>query len=210
LFTCSYFIFAGNTGQALKLIDKGADIHFVDPRDGWAGAHYAARFGKIKILETMINAGLDVNMRTTGKETLLHKACRTNRTSTVLWLMKVGFFVRNMIFLLLSLDIFSSSSSYPDQQRGANPQLLNGTGEKASQLTTDPECIFMCEHWEEYLQMAKDGRPMDISYFFLFSAYLHNLRTYSLSSHIHTSSINKHTINRHTTTIFMYSTAIIP
>ena len=61
----------------------------MDPRDGWAGAHYAARFGKIKILETMINAGLDVNMRTTGKETLLHKACRTNRTSTVLWLMKV-------------------------------------------------------------------------------------------------------------------------
>ena len=91
---------SGNTGAALKLIEKGADIFFVDPRDGWAGAHYAARFGKIKILETMINAGLDVNMRTTGKETLLHKACRTNRTSTVLWLMKVilGFHER------LSLD----------------------------------------------------------------------------------------------------------
>lgn len=36
--------------------------------------------------------------------------------------------------------------------------MLNGTGEKASQLTTDPECIFICDHFEEYLKMAKDGK----------------------------------------------------
>ena len=36
--------------------------------------------------------------------------------------------------------------------------MLNGTGEKASQLTTDPECIFICDHFEEYLRMAKDGK----------------------------------------------------
>ena len=84
-----FSILTGNTGDAIKLIDKGADVFFVDPRDGWAGAHYAARFGKIRILDSMLKAGVDVNMRTTGKETLLHKACRTNRTDTVLWLMKV-------------------------------------------------------------------------------------------------------------------------
>ena len=85
----SFLFPLGNTGDALKLIEKGADVFFVDPRDGWAGAHYAARFGKIRILDTLLKAGVDVNMRTTGKETLLHKACRTNRTDTVLWLMKV-------------------------------------------------------------------------------------------------------------------------
>lgn len=73
----------------MKLIERGADVFFVDPRDGWAGAHYAARFGKIRVLDAMIKAGVDVNMRTTGKETLLHKACRTSRTSTILWLMRV-------------------------------------------------------------------------------------------------------------------------
>ena len=43
-------------------------------------------------------------------------------------------------------------------QKGANSSLLNGTGEKASDLTTDAECIFICDHFDEYVKMAKDGK----------------------------------------------------
>ena len=69
-FTIISFI-TGNTGDAMKLIERGADVFFVDPRDGWAGAHYAARFGKIRVLDAMIKAGVDVNMRTTGRRPTL-------------------------------------------------------------------------------------------------------------------------------------------
>lgn len=79
----------GNTHDAMKLLEKGADILYADPRDGWSAAHYAARYGMVKVLNAMLKGGMDVNMRTTGKETLLHKACRTNRTGTITWLMKV-------------------------------------------------------------------------------------------------------------------------
>ena len=101
-------------------MEKGADWSYCDPRDGWAGAHYAARFGKLSILKVMFEKGLDINLRTTGKETLLHKACRTNRADTIVWMMK----------------------------RGANPALLNGDAMKASDLTMDAECKFICDHFQ--------------------------------------------------------------
>lgn len=36
--------------------------------------------------------------------------------------------------------------------------MLNGNGEKASDLTSEPECKFICDHFDEYMQMAKDGK----------------------------------------------------
>lgn len=122
-----FLIDFGNTAQVIKWIDKGADVHFVDPRDGWAGIHYAARWGKTRIIDALTKAGVDINLRTTGKETALHKACRSNRKETIVWMM----------------------------QRGANAQLLNGTGEKASDLTVDAECKFVCDHFNEYLEKWK-------------------------------------------------------
>ena len=138
LLNACYF---GNTRDAIKWLDKGADFTYCDPRDGWAGAHYAARFGKISILKVMFERGLDINLRTTGKETLLHKACRTNRADTILWMMR----------------------------RGANPALLNGDAMKASDLTMDSECKFICDHFEVTF-------PFHL--FFFYSLYIDDLLSF--------------------------------
>lgn len=135
----------GNTRDAVKWIEQGADVHFVDARDGWAGIHYAvrnetflppnisptdlfcflvqARWGRTKIVEALMKAGVDINLRTTGKESALHKACRSSRKDTIIWMML----------------------------NGANPDMLNGNGERAADLTGDENCKFICDHWEEFL-----------------------------------------------------------
>lgn len=119
LLNACYF---GNTNASLKLVRKGADPEFIDDRDGWAGLHYAARWGDIKIIMALLNAGADVNLRTFGKETALHKATRWDQ--------------RDAAILLL--------------HRGALPHFKNGDGNKASAMTTNDELSYLCDNYEKW------------------------------------------------------------
>ena len=111
---CLNACYFGNTALLMKLVEKGGDTSHMDPRDGWSGIHYAARWGKIKMLEVLVNSGVDINMRTTGKETALHKACRSNRKEVhdALFVMLIIVLVHHSViplffhFLLLLRFVF--------------------------------------------------------------------------------------------------------
>lgn len=119
LLNACYF---GNTNAALKMVRNGADPEFMDDRDGWASIHYAARWGDLKIVMALLNAGADVNLRTFDKETALHKACRWDQ--------------RDVAILLL--------------HRGALAHYKNGDGNKASDMTTNTELSYLCNNYEEW------------------------------------------------------------
>jgi len=128
LLNACYF---GNVRLAVRLLENPeCPAGWMDPRDGWSSIHYAARWGKIKILESLLRAGVDVNLRTTGKETALHKACRSNRLNVCVWLI----------------------------EHGADPELLNGSGERASFLTAIDEVKFVCDHFREWKEHHAKGR----------------------------------------------------
>ena len=126
--------FFGNVSEATKLIERGADMTYTDPRDGWAAIHYAARFGKRRIVEMMLKAGVDINLKTTGKETALMKAARSNRKETIIWLLK----------------------------QGANPDILNGSGQMAAELTADNECKYIMNNFDEYMANGQVAKRDDI------------------------------------------------
>lgn len=122
LLNACYF---GNINLALKLIREGADTHYIDERDGWAGIHYSARWGQLSIIRALVNNGVDINMLTSGKETPLHKACRTNRINVCIWLLK----------------------------NGADPNYLNASKQRPSELATNKEVKFICDNFEEYCKI---------------------------------------------------------
>ena len=124
LLNACYF---GNKNLAIKLIKEGADPFYIDSRDGWSGIHYAARWGILPIIRALIASGVSVNMLTTGKETPLHKACRTNRVNVCCWLLK----------------------------NGADPNILNGSKQRPSDLTLSKEIRFICDHFEEYCKIIE-------------------------------------------------------
>jgi len=126
--------FFGNVAEAMKLINAGADMTFTDPRDGWAAIHYAARFGQHKVVEVMLKNGVDINLKTTGRETALMKAARSNRKDTLVWLLK----------------------------RGANPDMLNGSGQMAADLTADNECKYILSNFDEYLADGEVVKRHDV------------------------------------------------
>lgn len=115
----------GNINLALKLIREGVDPLYIDERDGWAGIHYSARWGQLSIIRALVKNGVDVNMLTVGKETPLHKACRTNRIQVCIWLLK----------------------------NGADPNYLNASKQRPSELATNKEVKFICDHFEEYCKI---------------------------------------------------------
>jgi ankyrin repeat protein len=127
LLNACYF---GNQALSMKLIKEGADPHYVDSRDGWAAIHYSARWGQLPVVAALVGAGVSVNMPTTGKETPLHKACRTNRIHVCIWLLR----------------------------RGADPNILNGSRQRASDLATNKEVKFICDHFEEYCKIVAEQR----------------------------------------------------
>jgi ankyrin repeat protein len=115
----------GNVNQSLELIKKGAQLDYVSNTDDWMAIHYAARWGLMKTLEEFVRHGIDINVRTRdGRETALHKACRTNRKNVC-------------IFLL---------------QNGANPNLLNSEKQRASELCNRGELCYIVDNFDEYLQ----------------------------------------------------------
>jgi len=114
----------GNVRLALQLLEnKDCPIDWADPRDGWSSIHYSARWGKIKILDALLKNGIDINLQTSSKETALHKACRSNRKNVCVWLLF----------------------------HGANPDLFNSAGERASDLTLDSEIKYICNHFNEFV-----------------------------------------------------------
>lgn len=127
LLNACYF---GNQSLAIKLIRDGADPHYIDPRDGWAGIHYSARWGQLPVVKSLVAAGVSINMQTTGKETPLHKACRTNRTKLCVWLLR----------------------------HGADPNALNVSREKPSDLSISKEVKFVCDHFDEYCKIMQSLR----------------------------------------------------
>lgn len=120
LLNACYF---GNVTLALRLLQNPqCPASWADPRDGWSAMHYAARWGKVRILEALLQAGVDINIKTLSKETPLHKAARANRKPICVWLLN----------------------------RGADADLLSSTGERASHLTADDDIKYVCDHFEEY------------------------------------------------------------
>jgi Ankyrin repeat len=77
-----------------------------------------------KTLQAMIKQGININLGTKGgRETALHKACRTNRKLTCIYLLK----------------------------NGANPALLNGDKQRAADLASDPDVRHLVENFEEFM-----------------------------------------------------------
>ena len=127
LLNACYF---GNDSLAIRLIREGADPSYADERDGWSCIHYAARWGRLRILSALLRAGVDVNLRTHSKETALHKACRFNRKEVCVWLLK----------------------------HGADAGLLSNEGYRASELTVEEEINFICDHFEEFCKKIQDEK----------------------------------------------------
>ena len=126
LMNAAYF---GNTKEAIRLLDRGVDANYHDPRDGWQPLHYAARWGKVRMAEALLNHGADVNCRTFEKETPLHVACGTQKD-------------RTRIATLLMM-------------RGANPNMLSAAGSRPAEMadaeTEEGQAMIMvCDRFEEY------------------------------------------------------------
>jgi ankyrin repeat protein len=127
LLNACYF---GNDPLALRLIRFGANINYFDPRDGWTPLHYAARWGRVKVLKALCDAGMELNTRTFDKETPLHIACRSNRKDTCIWLMN----------------------------HQSDPNLLNVNGLRASDLTIEAEIKNVCDHFEDFKKQVIENR----------------------------------------------------
>jgi ankyrin repeat protein len=121
LFNACYF---GNTTLALQLIRKNVYTEFVDTRDGWSTIHYASRWGLMKVLNELIKYGVDINIKTTDKETPLHIACRASR--------------KNICIILL--------------KNGANPNIINTDGLTAAQLTSCDDIKYICNNFDEFMK----------------------------------------------------------
>ncbi|XP_063421593.1 uncharacterized protein LOC134706512 [Mytilus trossulus] len=74
---------------ALKLIDNGADIHFLD-QTKCNVIHYAALAGYDDLILKLISQGASVKIWDCNGETALHKAARTGHESTVVTLVSKG------------------------------------------------------------------------------------------------------------------------
>jgi ankyrin repeat protein len=114
----------GNTKEAIRTLEKGAQVDFFDARDGWQGLHYAARWGKAKLIQCLLNAGGDVNCKTLDKETPLFIACNTRADR------------KEVIALLIS--------------RGANANAVASSGETPKTVADDPDVILMLTDYNEF------------------------------------------------------------
>ena len=115
----------GDEQKVARYIREGGNVNYMEERDGWLGLHYAARWGNNKMVMMYLHNGADVNGRTKDKETPLHKVARWDCKETAI--------------LLLSA--------------GANPLLKNSDGNKASDMSADPEMKFLLDNFKEYKQI---------------------------------------------------------
>ena len=82
----------------------------------------------MKMLMALLNAGADVNLRTNGKETALHKATRWDQKDVAVLLLK----------------------------RGALAHFRNGDGKKASDMTADKDLAYICDNFEQWCEEEKE------------------------------------------------------
>ncbi len=112
----------GNVNGVKKWLKFGANVEYIEARDGWLPIHYAARWGDLKMLDILIKAGANINGKTNSKETALHKCGRWDRKEAAIVLLKMG----------------------------ADPTIKNSDGYKASDMTVDPELKFLLDNFVEY------------------------------------------------------------
>jgi ankyrin repeat protein len=79
------------------------------------------------MLLALLSAGADVNLRTNGKETALHKATRWDQKDVAVLLLK----------------------------RGALPHFKNGDGKMASAMTADKDLAYICDNFEQWCEEEK-------------------------------------------------------
>lgn len=84
----------------------------------------------MSMLKTYIKAGANIDGKTNSKETALHKCGRWDRKEAALYLLSLG----------------------------ANPACKNGDGNKASDMTADPEMKFLLDNYEDYLALQKERK----------------------------------------------------
>ena len=111
----------------------GANVEFMEDRDGWLGIHYAARWGDMSMLKSYIKAGANIDGKTNSKETALHKCGRWDRKEAAIYLLSLG----------------------------ANPAFKNGDGNKASDMTADPEMKFLLDNFEEYQYIQREKKEKE-------------------------------------------------
>jgi ankyrin repeat protein len=122
LLNACYF---GNLTGVKKWLKLGANVEYIEERDGWLPLHYAARWGDIDMLNVLIKAGANINGKTKNKETALHKCARWDRKEVSIILLKLG----------------------------ADPTIRNSDGSKTSDMTVDPELKFLLDNFEEYQEI---------------------------------------------------------
>ena len=108
----------------------GANVEYIEQRDGWLPIHYAARWGDLNMLNTLIKAGANINGKTNSKETALHKCARWDRKEAAIILLELG----------------------------ADPTIRNSDGIKASGLTVDYELKFLLDNFSEYKEIIKNEK----------------------------------------------------
>ena len=126
LLNACYF---GNITGVRKWLKMGANVEYIEERDGRLPLHYAARWGDLKMMNILIKAGANINGKTNSKETALHKCGRWDRKEAAIILMKLG----------------------------ADPIIKNSDGNRASDMTVDPELKFLLDNFEEYLDIIKNN-----------------------------------------------------
>jgi len=124
LLNACYF---GNIIGVKKWLQMGANVEYVEERDGWLPLHYAARWGDLDMLNLLIKYGADVNGKTKSRETALHKCGRWDRKDAAIILLQLG----------------------------ADPTCKNSDGNIASDMTVDPELKFLLDHFNEYKEIIK-------------------------------------------------------
>ena len=113
----------GNWQIVKKWIQAGGNPNYMEERDGWLPIHYAARWGDMRMLLLLINAGADIDGKTNSNETALHKAARWNRREIAIALLK----------------------------RGAKIEIKNSDGNKAADMTSEEWMRDLINNFEEFL-----------------------------------------------------------
>lgn len=84
------YIAKGDYGNALKLIEQGADVETKDPGAGASVLHYAVMRGRMPVIDLLISRGADVNSRTKMGTTPLHTAVLYARLEVAELLLDAG------------------------------------------------------------------------------------------------------------------------
>ena len=82
----------GREAIVLSLINLDADRHAVTSIETrrWHSLHFACRYGHLKVVKTIIDHGVDIEIRTGFGLTTLHVACEFGKIEIVRYLLSIG------------------------------------------------------------------------------------------------------------------------